>query len=210
MREVTGGIVSRALCHGPAAIILGAMNRFAASALIVAAAAGAAAGPPPVPPPGFPQPGRVFVPPPPRPRQPPVVPFLFTWQPLLIVFVLLAQQAEQARREEEEDAMTPTGAEAVEYKFLRSGGAFKDAAKFRAILAAEAAAGWELHEKFDDSRVRLRRAVSWRDRDAELGWDAYRTKAGPSDAAVALKIIGIVVAVCAVIAAVVAAIFALK
>lgn len=78
----------------------------------------------------------------------------------------------------------------VEYKILRSAtGAFKDPAKFRAALDDEAGAGWELAEKLDNSRARLRRSTECRKRDAEPGHDPYRTQVGMSEAAVAASII---------------------
>ena len=82
----------------------------------------------------------------------------------------------------------PSGA--VEYKILRSAtGAFKDPAKFRAALDEEARAGWELVEKLDNSRARLRRSTECRKRDAELGQDPYRTQVGMSEAALGVLIV---------------------
>ena len=82
----------------------------------------------------------------------------------------------------------PSGA--IEYKFIRSAtGAFKDPAKFRAALDEEARAGWELVEKLDNSRARLRRSTECRQRDAELGQDPYRTQVGMSEVALAMSIV---------------------
>ena len=82
----------------------------------------------------------------------------------------------------------PSGA--IEYKILRSAtGAFKDPAEFRAALDEEARAGWELVEKLDNSRPRLRRSTDCRKRDAELGQDPYRTQVGMSETALALWIV---------------------
>lgn len=82
----------------------------------------------------------------------------------------------------------PTGA--VEYKIIRSAtGEFKDPAKFRAALDEEARAGWELVEKLDNSRARLRRSTECRKRDADLGQDPYRTQVGMSETALALWIV---------------------
>lgn len=79
---------------------------------------------------------------------------------------------------------------AVEYKILRSAtGAFKDPAKFRAALDEEARAGWELLEKLDNSRARLRRSTECRKRDADLEQDPYRTSVGMSETALALCIV---------------------
>ena len=79
---------------------------------------------------------------------------------------------------------------AVEYKIIRSAtGAFKDPAKFRAALDEEARAGWELVEKLDNSRARLRRSTECRKRDADLGQDPYRIQVGMSEAAFAVSIV---------------------
>ena len=43
-------------------------------------------------------------------------------------------------------------------------------------------------EKLDDSRVRLRRSVSWRQKDGTLAQDPYRTKVGMSEAVLGLWI----------------------
>ena len=104
-----------------------------------------------------------------------------------------AAAAARRRREQEEEEVTlmntdPSGA--VEYKILRSAtGAFKDPAKFRAALDEEARAGWELVEKLDDSRARLRRSTECRKRDGELGQDPYRTHVGMGEIALAMWIV---------------------
>lgn len=104
-----------------------------------------------------------------------------------------AAAAARRRREQEEEEVTlmntdPSGA--VEYKIIRSAtGAFKDPAKFRAALDEEARAGWELVEKLDNSRARLRRSTECRKRDAELSQDPYRTQVGMSETALVLSII---------------------
>jgi hypothetical protein len=89
-----------------------------------------------------------------------------------------------AQRVREEEEVTPFDTDpsgAVEYKILRSvTGAFKNSAKFWAALEEEARAGWELVEKLDDSRARLRRSVAWRQNDGELAQDPYRITVGMS------------------------------
>ena len=104
-----------------------------------------------------------------------------------------AAAAARRRREQEEEEMTlmntdPSGA--IEYKIIRSAtGSFKDPAKFRAALDEEAGAGWELVEKLDNSRARLRRSTECRKRDADLGQDPYRTQVGMSEPALVLLIV---------------------
>jgi hypothetical protein len=104
-----------------------------------------------------------------------------------------AAAARQQRDQEEEEEVTPFNTDpsgAVEYKIIRSAtGAFKNPAKFRAALEEEARAGWELVEKLDDSRVRLRRSVIWRQKDGELSQDPYRIKVGLSEAGLVLWVV---------------------
>lgn len=83
-----------------------------------------------------------------------------------------------------------------EFKIIRStNNAFRSPERLGAVLEEEAAAGWELIEKLDDSRVRLKRKQSSRRRDAELppGFDPYRTKIGLNSQA-ATMIIGLILA----------------
>lgn len=183
-------------------------------ALVLAAVAVAQ---PPVGPPGVIGPGvKVGPPGPPRPPgllpghpwppqpvviQPPPKPFpvhLFT--PWWIVFVVVIAQTQRKTQEEEEEVTAPTAATEYEYKILRSQfGVFKKPEKFRAALAEEARFGWELVEKFDDCRLRLRRPVSCRAADA-LGTDPYRIKVGAGEGAmVAWIVLAVVVGVAAVV-----------
>ncbi len=102
-----------------------------------------------------------------------------------------AAAAEAARRmREEEEEMTPyTGqelAENWEFKIIRSNtGSFRKSDIFRQMLAEESESGWQLVEKFDDGRVRLKRprvapsSVS----SGDSGRDPYRTTFGMSQGA---------------------------
>jgi hypothetical protein len=98
--------------------------------------------------------------------------------------------ARMKRQEEEE--MTPYGPgdlSEYEFKIIRSTtGAFGKPERLKEILAEEGQAGWELVEKFDTQRVRLKRQVAWRDKDATLGWDPYRTTIGLSEG----KLVGVI------------------
>ncbi len=96
-----------------------------------------------------------------------------------------AEAAAAARRRlerEEEEEVTPHHPDPsapFEYKIIRGAtGAFKNPAKFMAVLEEEARAGWELLEQLDDSRARLKRQITWRQRDGVLGQDPYRTRIG--------------------------------
>ena len=106
-----------------------------------------------------------------------------------------AAAAAQRRREEEEEHMTPYTprdlAENWEFKILRSAtGAFKDPAVMQRCLAEEAQAGWTLVEKFDNSRIRLKRPAAARQQDAQCTFDPYRTKVGISEVGLGLLIAG--------------------
>ena len=132
-----------------------------------------AAQPPVVPPP----PGPVAQQPAPPPRRSPTFPAYLPALFVVFFIILAAQQKQQQEEEEEVSTHLTDSSAAVEYKIMRSGtAAFRKPEKFRAMLDEEARAGWELFEKLDDGRVRLRRAVSWRERDADLGQDPYRTR----------------------------------
>ncbi len=98
-----------------------------------------------------------------------------------------AAAAKMRQEQQEEEELTPYThkdlAEDWEFKILRSvTGKFRDAAWLQSVLDEEARAGWQLVEKFDNARVRLKRPASARARDATLGFDAYRTSVGISQA----------------------------
>ncbi|MFM9117272.1 MAG: hypothetical protein ACKOU6_14050, partial [Planctomycetota bacterium] len=118
----------------------------------------------------------------------------FTIIVLLIIsgIVIAAEEARQKQvHAEEEMAFTNTDPSGeFEYKIIRSEtGAFKNPAKLRAALAEEARAGWDLLEKFDDSRVRLRRSRDCRKDDAGLEQDPYRTTVGMTQAGLLFSIL---------------------
>jgi hypothetical protein len=112
-----------------------------------------------------------------------------------------AAAAARLRREEEEEmtAYRPEDLEGYEFKILRSTtGRFRKPEGMRAALAEEAEAGWELVEKFDHARIRLKRRISWREKDAHLPWDPYRTYVGISEKRMGLIILAIVFGILAI------------
>jgi hypothetical protein len=98
----------------------------------------------------------------------------------------------RAMREEEQEMTGYSPAEIAEgweFKILRSATSrFKDPAYLKSCLDDEAKAGWMLLEKFDNSRVRLKRPTSARERDAVLGFDPYRTHVGMTESQLGLSI----------------------
>lgn len=110
----------------------------------------------------------------------------------------------RAMREEEEHmtGYTPEElADGWEFKILRSATSpFKDPEFLRRTLEDEGRAGWVLVEKFDNSRLRLKRPAAARRGDAALGFDPYRTWVGMSDNQLGLLIMGIVFGALAIIA----------
>src|SRR5215475_6777146 len=119
-----------------------------------------------------------------------------------------AAAAAQRRREEEEEHMTPYTpqdlAENWEFKILRSAaGAFKDPAVMQRFLAEEAQAGWALVEKFDNSRIRLKRPAAARQQDAQRTFDPYRTRVGISEVELGMLIAGSILGGLAVLFAVI-------
>lgn len=105
---------------------------------------------------------------------------------------------EQRRKiEQEEEEMTKYTSEDLdqnwEFKIVRSTyPAFRKPEVFQVLLEEESLAGWELVEKLDDRRVRLKRRRETRRRDATLppGLDPYRTQFGTNT-----NTIGIVVGI---------------
>lgn len=113
-----------------------------------------------------------------------------------------AAAAAVQRMREEEEALTKYTKEDLnegwEFKIVRSNLAIKGE-KFTRLCEEEAQNGWELVEKFDDTRVRFKRDITHRADDYRASIDPYRTKFGLNDGA----LVGIVLGVCAVVIAVV-------
>jgi hypothetical protein len=111
-----------------------------------------------------------------------------------------AAAAAQQQMLEEEEQMTPyTRGELDddwEFKIVRANtGVFGKPATFNKLIEEEARAGWQLVEKFDNSRVRFKRPRSARQRDAGLppGVDPYRVRYGMSEGAYVAVILTIVI-----------------
>ena len=94
-----------------------------------------------------------------------------------------------------------------EFKILRSvTGTFRKPEKLKEALDQEAKAGWTLVEKFDNTRIRLKRPTSARSGDGALGFDPYRAYAGMSEGRfiltlTALLVIGTLLVIFVVVAA---------
>ena len=87
-----------------------------------------------------------------------------------------------------------------EFKIVRSAtGGFKRTEFLQHVLEEEKRAGWTLVEKFDNSRVRLKRPVSARASDGSAGVDAYRSHVGISELALGLRIGGAILVGLAVV-----------
>jgi hypothetical protein len=100
-----------------------------------------------------------------------------------------------------------------EFKILRSQtGAFKKPEKLREALDQEAKAGWVLVEKFDNSRLRLKRPASARALDGKLDpeSDPYRTNFGMSEGKQVALVLGIVLGAIALVAILIPLIVRLK
>lgn len=105
-----------------------------------------------------------------------------------------AAAARRRQNYEEEEEVTPMNSDpsgAFEYKIIRSiTNAFRTPAFFQQTLQEEAQAGWQLVEKLDDGRVRLRRSIDWRSKDALLTQDPYRTRIGMGEVKLVFVILG--------------------
>ncbi len=110
--------------------------------------------------------------------------------------IAAAAAAEKQRQleEDEEEKMTKynnDNMEKWEFKIVRSdSNAFRKPDVLATLVEEEALSGWEMLEKFDNKRVRFRRPVEARKRDAMLPEyvDPYRTKYGSPTQAMAIAI----------------------
>jgi hypothetical protein len=112
----------------------------------------------------------------------------------------------------EEERMTTYTSEELnedwEFKIVRANSAaFRKPEKLQKLLQEEAAAGWTMVEKFDDSRVRFKRPRSAREQDAYLpeGIDPYRTQYGAPAFLYAVLVIGVLLFILFILAFVVLA-----
>ena len=103
-----------------------------------------------------------------------------------------AAAAASAHEEEELSGAEAGMAGGWEFKILR-GGWFRGARLQRA-LEQERTFGWELHEKIDDGRLRLRRRVEERLVDSRREGDPYRSHACPTNPALVAFMIGTLIA----------------
>ncbi|MFH1372685.1 MAG: hypothetical protein ABII79_02675 [bacterium] len=86
--------------------------------------------------------------------------------------------------------------EGWEFKIIRSATRkFKDYQQVRRVCQEESKAGWELVEKFDDSRLRFKRKIENRANDHLLETDPYRTTFGISEGSLGGIIAGVIVVI---------------
>ena len=101
-----------------------------------------------------------------------------------------ARRRRQTREEEDMTGYLPEHLEGWEFKILRSHrGKFRDPEFQRRMLEEEARVGWELLEKFDDGRLRLKRPVAERSRDRLSDQDPCRVSVGMSPNSVTVWIL---------------------
>jgi hypothetical protein len=99
------------------------------------------------------------------------------------------------QRQEEEEMTLYTEkdlAEGWEFKILRSNFAtFRKPERLRAILDEEKRGGWTLVEKFDDSRIRLKRPTGSKGTQGEIddAYDPYRTTVGMSQGGIVMTVL---------------------
>lgn len=93
-----------------------------------------------------------------------------------------------------------------EFKILRSAtSAFKRPEYLKQVLDEEKDAGWTLVEKFDNSRIRLKRSASARTGVSSTRFDPYRSHVGISETALGLRIVAAIVIGLAVVFGAIAA-----
>jgi len=111
---------------------------------------------------------------------------------------IAARKKLEAERKEEEEMTKYDGSdlEGWEFKIVRSAtGKFSKYEEVQKVISEESQAGWELLEKFDDSRIRFKRKIEKRSKDQYLEIDPYRTNYGMNQnklaAVVILSIVGV-------------------
>lgn len=105
-----------------------------------------------------------------------------------------AKRREALRLEEEQETTPMTTDPQFEYKIMRTAwGTFENRARLQSVLDQEAPAGWDLCEKLDERRLRLRRPVECREQDADRAQDPYRIWVGPSENALGLLVVASIV-----------------
>ena len=118
-----------------------------------------------------------------------------------------AAAAQQAKMREEEEQLTVYKADDLtgwEFKIVRSVTRMSGD-KFNTLCAEDAQNGWELVEKFDDTRVRFKRRIEWRARDQYAEIDPYRTQYGIGETKFALLLMGAIILGIAVITVIIVA-----
>jgi len=118
--------------------------------------------------------------------------------------------AQRRKKQQEEERMASYNLNDLnewEFKIVRSTlNQFGKPDVFRQMVEEESLSGWQLLEKLDDGRVRFKRPVSARKRDAMLppGIDPYRTQYGMSEGALGITIVLVIFFVTGVIIGIVA------
>ena len=106
-----------------------------------------------------------------------------------------AAAAARKKRMAEEENMTTYGKDDLdgwEFKIVRSNfGRFRKSSVMQRVCQEEAAAGWELLEKFDDHRLRFKRRVEKRSVDPHIDNDPYRSQVGARGGRAASVLIGL-------------------
>jgi hypothetical protein len=96
--------------------------------------------------------------------------------------------------DEEEEIMTkysPDELEKWEFKILRSNfGSFGNLHTLQMVLEEEKQAGWELVEKFDNTRLRFKRRIEERSHDGARTIDPYRSTHGTGSTAIVFWVLG--------------------
>jgi hypothetical protein len=119
----------------------------------------------------------------------------------------------RALHEEEErlTAYSPDDlAKGWEFKIVRANtAAFRKSEVMQQVCAEEARSGWELVEKFDDSRLRFKRLASLRNNPSPTGLDPYRTTYGISQGKLTAIILAVTFGTIILVAAVIITIAAL-
>lgn len=110
------------------------------------------------------------------------------------IAAIIAAKKKRERENIEEEKLTkykPEEIEGWEFKIVRSHtGKFRNYNYVQKVVSEEAQHGWEMLEKFDNSRIRFKRRVERRSMDSIGQIDPYRTTIGIGEGGLVLLVLG--------------------
>ena len=107
--------------------------------------------------------------------------------------IAAAKRAAELRQEEEHmTGYNTDDMDGWEFKIIRANTRrFKNPQIVKQLRDEEAKAGWEMLEKFDNTRIRFKRRIEHRSRDQYTDIDPYRSEVGLGQGSIVAMVLGI-------------------